>query len=94
MYLQLQDSRRHDGNGVFLHMVHMLQQSEHAPTQALAADFIQAMLSKDSYLLARGVVPTSAEGLAHPHDALDCRQLLKLVAYSTNLKVSVLLALH
>ena len=94
LYSQLQDSRLHAGDGVFLHMVRMLQQGEHAPTQGLAAAFFQALLSKDSFYFARGIMPTSAQGLAQPHDALDCRQLLQLVAYCNNLKVSVSVAMH
>lgn len=89
MNLQLQDSRLHDGNGVFLHVVHMLQQTKHAPTQSLAADLVIAMLSKHCNRLARGLVLPSIQGLAHSLGAFDCGQVLKVVVNSNNLKVLV-----
>ena len=85
----LQDSRLHEGNGVFLHMVHMLQSSEDGPTQGLAADFIQAMLSSECASFGMGFVPASAVGLNHTNAAFDVNQLLQLIINSNHVKVCV-----
>ena len=92
----LQDSRLHNGNGVFLHMVHMLQSSEDAPSQGLAADLIQAMLGGECTSLGIGLVPASAVGLTHTNAAFDVNQLLQLIIKSNHIKVcmSVLPSCH
>ena len=82
--MTLQDSRLHEGNGVFLHIVHLLQNSEHPTSQSLAADLIQAMLSDECALLGHGGVPPSAIGLAASNAAFRPHQLLQLVGSSSS----------
>lgn len=84
MALQLQDSRQHDGKGVFLHIVQLLQQDEDAPSQNLAADLIQALLS-DSYI---ALVPSADTlMLPHLHHSFDCNPLVEVITSSNKLKV-------
>lgn len=86
MALQLQDSRQHNGKGVFLHIVQMLQQDEDASSQSLAADLIQAMLSDDCIAL-EDVPFASTVGFPNLHHSFDCNRLLEVITSSNKIKV-------
>ena len=88
----MQDSELHNGSGVYLHMVQLLQQNEDAASQGLAADLIQAMLSSYSNLAASGMMSASPKVLNVPHvpPAFDCTRLLEIITSSSNLKVPAL----
>lgn len=91
MALQLQDSRRHDGKGVFLHIVQLLQQNEDASSQNLAADLIHALFSNGCIALE----DRSAHSLTLPvlHHSFDCNPLVELITSSNKLKVRAAVAL-
>ena len=92
MALQLQDSRLHNGKGVFLHIVQLLQQGEDASSQSLAADLIQAMLS-DHGIALEDLPFASTKGLPTLHHSFDCNGLLEIIASSNKLKVLAAMAL-
>ena len=91
MNLQLQDGEFHKGHGVFLHVVQLLQQTEDAASQGLAADLIQAMLSGHAKLISPEMVSASTEVLNIPrlHEGFNCTPLLQAITSSSNLKVSI-----
>ena len=90
MALQLQDSRLHDGKGVFLHILQLLQQDEDASSQSLAADLIQAMFS-DGCIALEDVLFAGSMGLPKLHHSFDCSRLLEIITSSNKLKVLALI---
>ena len=90
--LQVQDSKLHNGNGVYLHMVNLLQQGEDAASQGLAADLFQALLSSYGNLIGKHWVSTSTKVCSVPHlpPAFNCSRLLEVISSSSNLKVPAL----
>lgn len=88
----MQDSELHNGSGVYLHMVQLLQQNMDVASQGLAADLIQAMLNSHGNMVATGLVSASTKVLSVPHlpPAFDCTQLLEIITSSSNLKVPAL----
>lgn len=87
--LQVQDSKLHNGSGVYLHMVQLLQQDEDAASQNVAADLVQAMLSSYGNLVATGMVSANTKVFNVPYlpPAFNCAQLLEVITRSSNLKV-------
>ena len=92
MALQLQDSRAHDGKGVFLHIVKLLQQDGDASSQSVAADLIQAMLSDDCIALENVPFASTLEFPAL-HRSFDCNRLLEIISSSNEIKVLAAMAL-
>ena len=92
MDFHVQDSKLHNGSGVYLHMVHLLQQDEDDASRGLAADLFRAIMSSHGNLIATEMVSASTKMLNVPRlpPAFNCARLLEVITSSSNFKVSAL----